>query len=273
MRIFKKIILMLGILTILLASSITTSFAAEVKGTTLTSGFVLSPGEKNAAVIFIQNDDTVAHSYALSAGSTSNSYEMYFSSNGVSVNSIDIPAATSLPIDFNITLTGSAVVSQEKLTVKVARDDGKQNTIDFTALVNKDYAMSLRSMVDKTTILSGKSADFTFSVTNNGTKKLTSVQIAAELPYKWVVSQGADQKLNLQPGETGTLKLTIDVPGSQVSGNFVAKFTASGAESKSEMSNVPITVKTGSNIGYWMIGILILIAGLTFLQFKRHGRR
>ena len=273
MKSFNKIIIFFSILTIMLASSFVTVFGVEASGTEFSTACNLSPGESKAISLFIKNSDLAAHNYTLTAGDSKNSYELYFSKDGTAIKNIAIPASTSNQVDLNINLRGKASVNEDKLIVKAVRDDGKVNIVNISIIINKDYALSVKSMLDKIDVLSGKSVDFTFSVTNNGSKDLNNIKIKSELPYKWYASNGIETIMNLKPGETGTSIIKIDVPSSQAAGNFNAKFAAKSDEIASSQISVPVTVKTSSNIAYWMIGILILIAGFTIVQFKRHGRR
>ncbi|SHI67117.1 COG1470 family protein [Parasporobacterium paucivorans] len=269
----RNAMLVLSVLALMLVSSVSTVFAADASGTEFLTGCNLTLGESKAVALFIRNDDAAPHVYKLTTEGSANSYELYFSSNGAAIKNVTVPAGTSSQVDVNITLNGNVSVIEDKLSVKAVRDDGKENVINLSIMINKDYALSVKSMLDKIDILSGKSGEFTFSVTNNGSKDLNNIKIKPELPYKWVVSQGAETTMNLKPGETGTATMKIDVPSSQAAGNFTASFTAASDETSSIQVSIPATVKTSSNIAYWAIGILVLIAAFTVFQFKRHGRR
>ncbi len=273
MRSLKKTLLLFCMLAILLLFSISNVLAADTNGTEFSAGCNLSPGESKTVPLFIRNDDTAEHNYELTAGGAANSYEIYFASGGASTKNVMVPSGANAQIDLNISLKGNASINEDKLIVKAIRDDGKENIINLSVLLNKDYVLSASSMLDKIDVLNGKSAEFTFSITNKGAKELKSVKLEPELPYKWIVSQGANAITSLKPGETGTLKMTVEVPSSQAAGNFTAKFTAVSDETKSGQISIPVTVRASSNIAYWMIGALILIAGFTLVQFKRHGRR
>ncbi|MGE5631296.1 MAG: NEW3 domain-containing protein [Caulobacteraceae bacterium] len=273
MKIIKKILLLFIMLAILMVSSISAAFAAETGNAEFTTGCSLSSGESKTIALYILNEDTKDHTYKLTAEGATNNYEIYFASGGASAGDVKVPPGANAQIDLNIRLKDSASVNKDKLFVKAVRDDGKVNTIDFSILINKDYVLSVSSMLNKIDILNGKSAEFTFSITNNGSKNLKSVKMVPELPYKWIAIQGDGAVINLKPGETGTLKMTVEVPSSQAAGNFTAKFIAVSDETKSEQISIPVTVRTSSNIAYWMIGFLILIAGFTLIQFKRYGRR
>lgn len=273
MKSLRRLLLLFCMSIILISTSVSTAFAADISGTEFLTGCDLSPGENKTVTLFIQNDDNTAHIYSLSAENSSNSYEFYFSSDGTAIKNVTVPANTSSQIDLNISLDGKASANQDKLSVKAVRDDGNENIINLSININNDYALSLKSMLDKVDVISGKSAEFTFSVTNNGYKDLNNIKITPELPYKWLASQNDESAITLKPGETGTFTIKVDVPNSQAAGNFDAKFIATSDEISSSQISIPVTVKTSSNIGLWMIGILLLIAVFTLVQFRRNGRR
>ena len=273
MKNVARLLLLLCITTILLAASISTAFAANTGSTSLSAGCMLSPKENKVVPIFIQNDDLGVHSYQMSAGGITNNYELYFSSGSTPIDSIIVQPGASAEIDLNISTKGNLKANDDNLTVKATRDDGKEDSMNLSVSINKDYALSVSSMLNKIDTLNGKAAEVTFSITNNGTKELNAVKIEPELPYKWITGQDSDTGISLKPGETGTLKLTVEVPSSQAAGNFTAKFLAVSNETKSDQISIPVTVKTSSNIAYWMIGTLLIIAGFTIIQFKKHGRR
>ncbi len=273
MKRFKKIVILIFILTALTAATYTSVFAAGAVNSNLTAGCVLSPGETKTVSLFLQNQDQANHRYKLSAMGSANNYELYFSVGGALGDTVTLQPGAVTEFDLNIKMNGAPVQNEDLIAVKALRDDGAEETINLSVLVSKDYAISISSMLNQIDILNGKTAEMTFSVTNTGAKELTAVCIEPELPYKWIATQDSNAGIQLKPGETGSVKLTIDVPASQAAGNFTAKFSAVSNETKSEQISIPMTVKTGSGIAYWMAGILLLIAGFTLFQFKKHGRR
>jgi uncharacterized membrane protein len=273
MKNFNKTLMLFSIMILLLFASVSAVFAADTGSANLSAGCILSPGEKKAVPLFIQNNDPGAHQYKLAAEGNTQNYELYFASGGAPVDSIAVQPGASAEIDLNIKMKGNTSAGTDNLLIKATRDDGKEDNIKLSVMINKDYVLSVSSMLNKIDTLSGKAAEVTLSVTNNGVKELSSVKIEPELPYKWIAGQNSDTGINLKPGETGTLKMSIEIPSSQTAGNFTAKFSAASNETKSDQISIPVTVKTSSNMAWWMIGALLLIAGLTIVQFKRHGRR
>lgn len=269
----KKILLLLSMAVMLILSSLSPVFAASSNSTEITSGCILAPGKGAIVSLFIQNSDTAEHSYVLNLEGMANQYEWYFASGGASVKSVNIPPKGISPIDLNISLKGNPSVNADTLMIKASREDGNVNTFPIAVMINKDYVLTMNSMLGKIDIVNGKAMTLSFSIKNNGSKELTSIKMEPELPNKWIASPGSGKGINLKPGQTGTLQMTIEVPASQAAGNYTAKFTAASNEIRSEQISIPATVSSSSNMAYWMAGALLLIIAFTLVQFKKHGRR
>lgn len=273
MRQAKRIVLIICMIAVMAVTASSSAFAAGTARSSLTAGCDLTPGEAETVSLFLENSDQIIHSWRLSATGLANSYELYFSVGGAPADAVTVQPGAKTQADLMISMKGAPVQNEDIIAVKSVRDDGVEETMSLSVTVSKDYAVSISSMQNQIDTLNGKSVEMTFSVKNTGAKELTAVNIDSELPYKWIAVRGSNEGVRLKPGETETVKLTIDVPASQASGNFTAKFSAVSNETKSRQISVPVTVKTGTGIGYWMAAILLLIAGFTLFQFKKHGRR
>jgi uncharacterized membrane protein len=269
----KKGVLLFCITAMLLLASAPSVFAAVNTGAGLSTGCLISPGETKAIPIFLSNSDLKAHSYALTAADASGSCELYFSEGSAPADTVTVQPGASSEVDLNVSLKNSVSADAGSLSVKAVRDDGQTETIGLSVMVNKDYMITVGSMLNKIDVLSGKTAEVSFSVTNGGARELKNVQIKPELPHKWIAGQGSDSGISLKPGETGTLKVKVEIPVSQAAGNYTAKFSAVSDETESAQISIPVTVKTSSNMAWWMIGALLVIAVFTAFQFRRHGRR
>jgi uncharacterized membrane protein len=269
----KKILLLLSMAVMLILSSLSPVLAASSSSTAFAPGCILAHGKGATVPLFIQNNDAVEHSYALNIEGMANHYDWYFSSGGASARSVTVPSRANIQIDLNISLKGNPSVNADTLMVKASREDGNVNTFPIAVMINKDYVLTMNSMLGKIDIMNGKAMTLSFSIKNNGSKELTSIKLEPELPNKWIASPGSGTGINLKPGETGTLQMTIEVSASQAAGNFTAKFTAVSNEIRSEQISIPATVSSSSNMAYWMAGALLLIIAFTLVQFRKHGRR
>lgn len=262
----------IGSTAILLAFSLNTVLAAN-STTDFSPSCLLSQGESKTVALNIRNNDAIEHDYTLSAGGTINHYELSFSSSTGQIATVKIPPGGTATFDLNISMNDPPSVNTDTLIITATDENGQENTIDLSIVVNTDYLLTLTSLSDRAEILNGKTTDLTFSVKNNGSQEVDAIKLQAELPNKWLISQGADATINLKPGETGTFKITVEVPTSQVAGNQNLSVSAVSSETQSNTFELPVTVRTSSNIAYWMIGILVIVAGFTFIQFRKHGRR
>ena len=273
MMIRKKTAISFIALVLIFFISTVSAFAMGPGNGGLSTRLSISLGESKQVPLYIENIDSKPHEYILSVTGQSNKYDMYFSTHGNPIESLRIPSGGSSQIDLNVALKESSLSNADTLVVKMIRDDNIVNEMDVAVQISKDYSLAISSITNKIEILNGKSSEITLMIKNNGVKKVDSVKLSSEMPYKWIVSQDTGSNISLKPGEEGSIKIKIEVPASQVSGNYTAKFTAEGGGVKSEPVSILTTVKANANIAIWMMGIFIIIAAFTFIQFRKHGRR
>ena len=270
----KRSLVIISVSILLIFASKVTAYAAAPDKTELSYGCTVTPGVSQKIPLYILNTDSKEHEYTLTTEGMTNVYELYFTTNDNPVTSVKIPGGEGKQIELNLLLkSNTAVADKDSILIKTLREDGKEEATNISVLLNKDYSLVINSMMNKVEVLSGKAAELSFSIKNTGSKELNAVKLKANLPYKWIISQGADTSINLKPGETGTITINIEVPSSQTSGNFPIDFAAQSTEIKSDSVRIEATVKASSSLAYWMIGILILLAGITIIQLKKHGRR
>ncbi len=268
-RMFRLPAIVLGILFL----SAAPAFARNASGIVLTAGIGLDPGQSAAVPVYIRNEENVSHRYTLYADDVSGNCELYFISGGQAIHEITVPPVSDAQADLNILLKNGAAAGDIPLSVRAVREDGIESVMGVTVSVRGDYAVSMSSLTSKAETGSGKSVELAFSVTNRGSKALNGLKIEPDLPYKWIASPDTANTAILKPGETEMLKMSVYVPDSQAAGNFTMGFRAVCGNTASTTVRVPLTVKTGTAVAYWMGGALLLAAGFAGIQLKRHGRR
>lgn len=273
MQKFKKSLALISMTMLILVGLLSPVLAVEPNTTEFLPSCTIAPGESKTVSLDIRNNDAAEHDYTLSTDGMINNDELYFSSGGTPVTTLTIPAGGSKQFDLTIGMKADSTAKADSTTIKAIRDDGQETTMKLTVYINQAYQLNITSLLDHIEILNGKSTEFTFSVKNSGANDLTAIKLKTELPSKWLVSQGADTSIDLKPGETGTIKITIDVPSSQIAGNTDIKVIAASNETQSNSVSIPATIKTSVNIAYWMIGLLLVIVVFTVIQFRKHGRR
>ncbi len=273
MKQLKQLLRLLSMAILILVLLQAPALAATAATTELLPSYHLGLGEPKMISLEVQNSDHSEHSFTFKTEGMSNSYELYFSTAELPIITLVIPAERNVALNLNLKLIGEPLVNNDTILVKVIRDDGQEMTMKMSVLINKDYQLELTSLNDKVEIFSGKAVELTFSVKNSGAKEIKAIKLSSKLPAKWLISKGADTSIDLKPGETGIIKTTLEVPSSQIAGNMAVNVIAVSNETQSNQVDIAVTVKTSANIAYWMIGLFLVIAVITVIQFKKHGRR
>lgn len=270
---FKQSLVLLSIAILMFGLSLSPVLAAPSDTTEFLPSYSLAQGESKMVALDVRNNDTIDHQFTLKTEGMSNPYELYFSTADMPTTTLTVPSGGNTPLNLNMKLIGDPLVNNDTISVKAVRDDGQEMTMKLSVHINKDYQLNVTSLSDKAEILNGKAVELTFSVKNSGEKEMKAIKLIAELPTKWLISQGADTSIDLKPGESGTIKITVEVPNSQIAGKAAVKVAAVSTETQSNQVSIPVTVKSSANIAYWMVGLLLVIAVITVIQFRKHGRR
>lgn len=273
MKKLGKSLVALSIFFLMLVPLLSSVRAAEINTTEFLPSYSLAQGESKMVSFEVRNNDAVEHDFTLTTAGMSNHYELYFAAAEMPTTTVTIPAGGNVPINLNMTLIGDPTVNNDTILIKALRDDGQEIMMKMNVRISKDYQLNVTSLSDKAEVLNGKAVELTFSIKNNGAKEIKAIKLGTELPAKWFISQGGETSIDLKPGETGTIKITIEVPSSQIAGTSAVKVAAVSSEIQSNQVSIPVTVKTSANIAYWMVGLLLIITVITAIQFRKHGRR
>ena len=273
MKKLRKSMIALSIFFLMLVPLLSPVRAVEINAIEFLPNYSLAQGERKMVSFEVRNNDTVEHDFTFTTEGMLNHYELYFATENIPTTTLKIPAGENVTINLNMTLIGDPTVYNDTILVNALRDDGQKIAMKMAVHINKDYQLNVTGLSDKAEVLNGKAMELTFFVKNNGAKEIKAIKLSAELPPKWFISQGGETSIDLKPGETGTIKTTVEVPSSQIPSNLAVSVAAVSAEIQSNTISIPVTVKTSANSAYWMVGLLLIIAVITVIQFKKHGRR
>ena len=139
--------------------------------------------------------------------------------------------------------------------------------------INKDYAITLVSDVNQLESLNGSTFSVQVVVTNTGNKTLENIVIMADLPYKWGVKSVSPETFSLAPKESTAVEVEVVIPSSQTAGNTKISLTAENDMARSEAISIPVKVTAKVNFALFFGGAVVLVALVTFIYFRKHGRR
>jgi uncharacterized membrane protein len=263
----------LGFLPVLL-SSVSVSASAQPAGTSaFTVNAVASATDEASFRLLITNDDSGPHKYLLKYGPVPAVQQAHFTLDGKIVTQVDINAGDGAEMMFAVKLSDGSPAGTTAIEVQAARDDGQVFILPVSVTVNQDYSLVITSRLDNLSAITGQELSFDISVSNNGNKNLDNIKLSLELPYKWMLQDANPGKLALKPGESGTCKVRVSIPPSQVSGNNIIKVFAVSDNTASPKVEIPVSVHSDPSSLFWVTGIIALAGAGTLLYFRRHGRR
>ena len=269
-----KIVSMLFILILFLQLPFTfAAMAAEIGTQELSANYLIVPGNQTTARIMVENNDVKLHNFNLHTLALPEGFKSYFLLDGKLTETIELNPSDKCLIELRLEAPLKVLNDSGTFKIKLTREDGIESFMAISYAVNRDFALEIISDIKKLDVINGKSMSFDIAVTNTGNKELKDLGLKVDLPYKWTLDNVAPEKLTLKPGENGLFKLNISVPYSQASGNFEIKIKSLNGEASSNEISIPITVTASTGYAMWVIGLVLVFGVITFLYFRKHGRR
>lgn len=272
MKHLKRVVLLFIILALLSAMAVSVS-AQSVSSSELTANTMVSSTNEAFFKLLIKNDDSKPHSYVLSYGPVPDGLQAYFALDGKIATKIEVKAQESAIVSFMVKMPDKTPAGTTAIDTQAIRDDGQVFMLPVSVTVNHDYSLIITNRLNGLSAITGQDLSFDVSVINNGRKNLDNIKLSVDLPYKWMLQGTNPEKLSLKPGESGTYKVKVSIPPSQVSGNNTLKVSAASDSTASPKVDIPVAVQNNPNYLFWVIGILVLAGAGTLLYFRKHGRR
>lgn len=222
--------------------------------------------------VTIRNRTAENQNYALSS-ETGEGWGVTFKSGSDSITSIQVePNETE---DITVDVTPPENIEAGTYTIPIRADSGNTSAeLELEAVISGSYDIELTTPTGNlsTDITAGKKRTIDLVINNTGTAPLTNIELSAETPPNWEVEFDQNTIAQIEPGESATVKATIQAADEAIAGDYVATFTASAPE-KSAEATFRISVKTSTLWG--IVGILIIIGVVSGLYYivRKYGRR
>lgn len=274
MQHFRKMAFMFVILGLLSALPISVSAQPAGNGGKTAGVDTMAASNGEAAFrLFIKNDDSQPHKYALTYGILPNGLQADFILDSKIINEVEVKAQDSVIAVLRVKMPVRASAGTTVINVNIKRDDGQVYDLPVSVTVNNDYSLLITNRIDGLSVITGQDLNFDVSILNNGSKNLNNIKLSFDLPYKWMLQGSNPEELSLKPGENGLYKVKISIPPSQVSGNNTIKASAVSNNITSPKIEIPVTVQNNPNYLFWAIGVIAAAGAGTLLYFRKHGRR
>jgi uncharacterized membrane protein len=200
-------------------------------------------------------------------------WDASFIADELEIASIRIPGGESEAIDLIIEPPTSVISDVYNLQVVIESDDGTQNEIDYVIEVVGSYELELEMSTLYTTSSIGSSVTYSGKITNEGQTAVTTLYLESALPEDWVVSVSPTQVESLEPRDSVTFTLEVELPGDTEAGDYLITTQAISDQLESDEIDVRITAQASNTWGYIGIGIAVISVAGAALLFKRFKRR
>jgi uncharacterized membrane protein len=200
-------------------------------------------------------------------------WDTSFISDGLEVASIRIPSGESESIELLVEPPKSVLSDSYEIIAAVESDDGTRQEIGFTIEVTGSYYLDLEMSTLYTTGTIGSKVTYTSKVTNKGQTTLTTLYLNAIIPDDWDISISPNQTPFLEPKDTVTFNIEVEMPGDTESGDYLVTMKAICDQLESDEIDVRITASASNTWGYIGLGIAAVAVTSAILLFRRFKRR
>ena len=247
--------------------------ALEPGATLLMPDLSVVPGGEAGSRVTVENTDGKAHVWQISITGLSDGYQASCLLEGKAVEKIEEKATEKKVLEIRLSSPANASTTDGAFRLSLLREDGQETIMPLSFSMDRTYSLETVPSANRIEVMNGKGVGFDVSVVNTGSKDLTKVGLQVELPYKWVLEKITPVETTLKSGESGLFHVRLSVPVTQASGNFTLKVIGTSNEVTGSVTAIPVQVAASAGYAIWILGMLLLVAVLTFLFFRKHGRR
>ena len=199
-------------------------------------------------------------------------WKVSFITDDLEIASIRIPAGESESVRMVVVPPNSVESGTYNLKAVIESDEGAQNELDFLITVTGSYSLDLEPSTLYSTSKIGGSVSYTSRVTNRGQTAVTTLYLDAVLPDDWDATISPVQISSLDPRDSVTFSITLDVPSDATAGDYLITMQAFSDQLDSDEVDIRITAQASNTwgfIGLGLAGVSVVGAGLLFKRFKR----
>jgi uncharacterized membrane protein len=199
-------------------------------------------------------------------------WKVSFITDDLEIASIRIPAGESESVRMVVVPPNSVESGTYNLKAVIESDEGAQNELDFLIAVTGSYSLDLEPSTLYSTSKIGGSVSYTARVTNRGQTAVTTLYLDAVLPDDWDSTISPVQISSLDPRDSVTFSITLDIPSDATAGDYLITMQAFSDQLDSDEVDIRITAQASNTwgfIGLGLAGVSVVGAGLLFKRFKR----
>lgn len=200
-------------------------------------------------------------------------WDASFISDDLEIASIRIPGGESEAVELIVKPPNSVISDIYDMTVVIESDDGTEHELDFTIEVVGSYKLELELSTLYTTSSIGGSVSYSGKVMNMGQTAITTLYLDAVLPDDWIAIITPKQVSSLEPRDSVTFTVDVELPGDTEAGDYLLTMQAISDQLESGAIDVRVTAKASNTWGFVGIGIAVVVVAGAVLLFRRFKRR
>lgn len=200
-------------------------------------------------------------------------WDASFISDDLEIASIRIPGGESEAVELIVKPPNSVISDIYDMTVVIESDDGTEHELDFTIEVVGSYKLELELSTLYTTSSIGGSVSYSGKVKNMGQTAITTLYLDAVLPEDWIAIITPKQVSSLEPRDSVTFTVDVELPGDTEAGDYLLTMQAISDQLESGAIDVRVTAKASNTWGFVGIGIAVVVVAGAVLLFRRFKRR
>lgn len=200
-------------------------------------------------------------------------WDASFISDDLEIASIRIPGGESEAVELIVKPPNSVISDIYDMTVVIESDDGTEHELGFTIEVVGSYKLELELSTLYTTSSIGGSVSYSGKVMNMGQTAITTLYLDAVLPEDWIAIITPKQVSSLEPRDSVTFTVDVELPGDTEAGDYLLTMQAISDQLESGAIDVRVTAKASNTWGFVGIGIAVVVVAGAVLLFRRFKRR
>lgn len=200
-------------------------------------------------------------------------WDASFISDDLEIASIRIPGGESEAVELIVKPPNSVISDIYDMSVVIESDDGTEHELDFTIEVVGSYKLELELSTLYTTSSIGGSVSYSGKVKNMGQTAITTLYLDAVLPEDWIAIITPKQVSSLEPRDSVTFTVDVELPGDTEAGDYLLTMQAISDQLESGAIDVRVTAKASNTWGFVGIGIAVVVVAGAVLLFRRFKRR
>lgn len=222
--------------------------------------------------VTLKNRTSNEQNYALTA-EIPRGWNVTFQAEGNNVTSVTVEPNSTRDIDVTVSPPENVKADTYTIPIKAATSaTSAEAELEAVITGTHDLTLTTPSGQLNADVTAGGKKTIDLEVVNEGSAPVSDIELSADVPTDWEVSFEHTKINKLEPGQSETVKATIQAANEAIAGDYVVTMKADSPDASAEAA-IRVSVKTSLLWGF--VGIILIVAvigGVVYL-IRTYGRR